>query len=248
MAFNISSFRSVVSRKGLLPTNKFFVRFVVPAGFNSQVSATSQGQRAEGDSASTATTELSFFCDSVFIPGITMLTSENRRYGYGPVEKRPIVGVSSDIPMTFLVDGNGDNVRFFQSWLKLVYNFDNRQSTRAATGIGISQYPYEVSYKDQYATDIEILVFNSDGGENRVTPDEALCYTLREAYPTSMVDIPLNWADNNNIMRLPVVFTCFDWYEKTLIYNGFNTYSNDASRAGAVIGNSRPRIARSKQQ
>jgi hypothetical protein len=224
MAFDISTFRSTISRKGLLPTNKFLVRFTPPKGLLSNISQIDTKSFGDGatDSQSTLTTELSFHCDSVVIPGLVLLTAESRRYGYGPNEKRPFTAIYSDVPMSFLVDGNGDNIRFFHNWLKLIHNHDNRDGLRVASGISANQYAFESSYKIDYVTNIEILVFNNEGGSNKEEATEVLCVTLRDAFPTTILDVPMNWADNNNLMRLPVVFTCFDFYERVITFNSQN--------------------------
>lgn len=217
MGFDIAKFRSHLSQKGLLKTNKFLVLIEPPPGMKSSRVVSEQ----ENDVAAEIADALVFHCDSVVVPGIILLNSEARRYGYGPIEKKPFTGIYSEVPMTFMVDGNGDNLRFFQNWVKLIYNHDNRDNLRTATGLGREQYPFEISYKDEYATTIQILIYNDNGGEFRNGEDEAVLITLREAWPHTIVDMPLNWSDNNNIMRLPVIFTCFDWYEKKLtVYDG----------------------------
>jgi hypothetical protein len=64
---------------------------------------------------------------------------------------------------------------------------------------------YELAYKDDYAVDIRISVFKEN-------TEEVIKIVLRQAFPTDIGDIQLNWNDTNDYMRIPVSFTYTDWY------------------------------------
>jgi hypothetical protein len=63
----------------------------------------------------------------------------------------------------------------------------------------------ELAYKDDYAVDIKISVFKEN-------TEEVIKIVLRQAFPTDIGDIQLNWNDTNDYMRIPVSFTYTDWY------------------------------------
>jgi hypothetical protein len=224
MAFNISTFRSQVSEKGLLPTNKFMVVFNTPkALLNSNVAPTSEEDSVPTGSNRTIATQMNMYCDSVGIPGMIIQQNENRRYGYGPSIKMPFGGdYITEVPMSIMIDGNGDNYRFMRSWMQVIWNHDNRRGVRSMNGIVKNQYPFEIAYMEEYTTNIDIYVYNNSSGDAKESETSSLILTMREAYPVAMQDIPLNWADNNNIMRLPIIFTCHYIDERTLMTNKEN--------------------------
>lgn len=194
--FNVNDFRAEINRKGLLKNNKFFVRMYIP-----------QGMRNTG--LSSTARFLEFWCESSNIPGVSLSTTEVRRYGYGNVEKKPYVSMNNDITMSFLGDSQGVIWSYFQQWMRLIVNYDMRKGINGETGILSGQKPFELAYKDDYVVDIHLSVFDDLG-------KEAIHVVLREAYPIFIGDIQLNWGDTNSIMRIPVTFTVYDWYNEKL--------------------------------
>lgn len=190
--FNVSNFRSEINKSGIMKNNKFFIRMYAPKGL--ALTPLSNTVRM-----------LEFWCESANIPGVSLNVNEVRRYGYGNFEKKPYVSQNNDITMSFIGDANGIIWTYFQQWMKLIVNYDMRQGIRGSTGISSNQAPFELSYKEDYAVDIHLSVFNDKG-------DEAIHVVLREAYPIFVGDIQLNWGDTNSVMRVPVTFTVYDWY------------------------------------
>jgi hypothetical protein len=187
-SFNINQFRSVIhDNNELLGTNKFLVQFPEPAG------AVLQDART-----------LSFYCKTATLPGIGLLTSDTAQYGVGPIERKPYATAVNDCLFQFYVDGDGKIRKWLTGWMKLITNpYTNRgMSSKSAQGL----VPYEFQYKDQYAVDITVTVFDSEGKEQIKT-------TLIEAYPNYIGDTSLDWQEKNNLMTVPVAFTYRDWYE-----------------------------------
>lgn len=182
-------------------TNHFMVQIVPPPSI--QMSA-----------------NLEYKAEQVSLPGVNFALHDVRRYGYGPIEKRPTSHTFNDLQVIFYTDGDMDNYRFFQQWLSQVASFDMR------SGITTAGAPYLLNYKSSYVTDINIRMFNSRGTALRVRdPDDAaiaqagppaLSVMIREAFPVTMTDTQLNWSDNNSIMRFQVSFAYSDWYIETL--------------------------------
>ena len=63
---------------------------------------------------------------------------------------------------------------------------------------------YEVNYKDDYSTNIDIYVFDNTGGLTHTV-------TLFDAFPNSLNDINLDWGNQNSAMKITVGFTFRDW-------------------------------------
>jgi hypothetical protein len=201
--FNVNNFRAELSKTGVMKNNKFFVRMYSPRGFSST------GNRDANILASTTVRFLEFWCEATNIPGVSLSTTEVRRYGYGAMEKKPYVTLSNDITMSFIGDAKGIIWSYFQQWIRLIVNYDMRKGIIAENGILRNQSPFELAYKEDYAVDIHISVFDDAG-------NESIHVVLRDAYPTFVGDIQLNWGDTNSLMRVPVTFSFFDWYNEKL--------------------------------
>jgi hypothetical protein len=215
MAFNVSEFRSAIDDKGLMRTNKFLVQFPIPAKIRSQLPDTFQGQK------------LSFFCKSMPLPGIGILTNDIYRYGYGPLERRPYGTVVNDIMSQFYVDSENMVRRWFRNWTRLIINPDTSKginSTWSVTG----QSAYEISYKEDYAVDIRITAFDPEGIPR-------VSVVLIEAYPNFVGDIVQDWEHKNQNMIMPVAFTFRDWYEETIGSSGDILPSITSFDSGVIV-------------
>jgi hypothetical protein len=207
--FNISTFRSNINGSGVMRSNRFLVRIHVPVGMQKSPLLVGTAKYLE------------YWCEGVNIPGVSLATNEFRRYGYGNYEKKPYVAVTNEVEMSFISDAGGAIWTFFQQWIRMIVNFDMRNGINPAASNGViaGQKPFEIAYKEEYISDIQILVFN----DHSSTPE--LVIVLREAYPIFVGDIRLNWADVNTIARIPVSLTMYDWYNATLDFNNANTSS-----------------------
>lgn len=149
---------------------------------------------------------LSFLTESAALPGVSLATTDIRRHGYGPVEKKPYAPIFVDTTLSFYVDNSGLIQRFFYYWMNSIVKYNtliNGGSTsNPPTGQNMS--PFEVGFKDDYATDITITTIDEAG--NDVTKVK-----LFDAYPIFMGDIPLSWADSDSIARLPITFTYYNY-------------------------------------
>jgi hypothetical protein len=204
--FNIESFNAKIEQfQGLQKTNKFFVRIFPPA-------------LMAGDTIlNVASRMLEFWCMAVPLPGYTVATHDILRYSYGPIEKKPFTPIFTDITLVFLADAQGIIKKYFDTWQTCIINKDFRDgdikgtsSEITARGAGGSRLdPFEISYKSDYETVVEITTFTDAGEKSSV-------YILQEAYPIMVSDIQLNWGEMNNIMAVPVTFTFFSWFNQDL--------------------------------
>lgn len=193
--FNINEFKAQLT-SGFQRNNKFFVRFNSPPVMN-----------ASADPKLPTTSQaMEYWCDGAPIPGVAMGVHPVLRYGYGAMERKPFAPLFTDITLTFMMDGDGDIWNYFYQWMLNINNFNMSQSINApaTTGNGV----YELNYKYDYATDIQVTTFNEGGDKSNIVQ-------MREAYPIYMGEIGYNWADPN-ISRLPITFTSADWYQDTI--------------------------------
>lgn len=206
--FNISNFKSIISEKGVLSPNKFLFRCSLPIVLQNEVFL-------DNKSIKSTHRYLEYWCESTTVPGIGYASYEVRRYGYGGVEKRPIQSQYNDVNCTFYSDGKGDNWTFFRKWSSgIIQNNGSRgvnvpHATGSRSEMGrmqqLNSYQYEISYKQDYVTDIEIIQFDNTGKAVKTI-------ILRDAFPILVGEYSTSWADTNNIVKFPVLFTFTDWY------------------------------------
>lgn len=209
-SFNIENFKSALSAVGgIIKPNKFMVSLFPPSGIQSNISTT-------------ATRNLQFFCTGANLPGIELTTYDNRRYGYGVSLKKPWNGSFSPVRLNILLDASSYEWLFFKQWISLIFNFDlekgintNNQpivlNADAAGDADISFKPYEVEYKDNYATDVVITSF-------RETGEPVINTVLRDAFPVGLSDIKLDWSEKDSHAQFSIYLTFTDWYiSKTFI-------------------------------
>ena len=104
-----------------------------------------------------------------------------------------------------LFRSDGDVWNLFNSWLQYILPHDTEEGfNRTRTLYG--GYPYELEYKVNYVTQLNIAVFDETGKKK---PINIIC---KEAFPSQVIDTNLNWADTNNTARVGVVFEYLDWY------------------------------------
>jgi hypothetical protein len=183
---DLNNFLSNVSKlNGFTRPAYFYVEFGVPFVMRPNV-----------ENAST----LSLLCESTALPGVALQTSEIRRYGYGPLEKKPYLPAFVDTTFTFLADGSGLIQKFFYKWMNSIVKFDEMPYGPG----GEYGMPFEVSYKDTYATDIVITTVDEAN-------NDILNVRLRNAFPIFMGDVSLSWADSDSIARVPITFSFYNW-------------------------------------
>lgn len=200
--FNISTFRSIIREKGVLKPNQFLVRIPRPAGLT--VANENYEEVIETNRM------LEYWAQSAVIPGVSMQTHSVIRYGYGGAEVKPFRAGFQAANFIFTSDAFGENHRFFNAWSKLIINHDlsrgvyeKGEQTPTSSVSGIRLDPYEIGYKYEYASDINVISYNERG-------DAAIDITLREAFPVAIGDLDMNWADNAGYIRLPVQFAFHD--------------------------------------
>lgn len=177
MSFDISEFTA--RNEAGFSRDSFFLMQMIPPAFY------------QGD-----TQFLSYLCSATQLPGVSIQAQAQNRWGYGPQKKVPYGLVHSDINLTVYSDASGSAIDFFNQWQNSIIAYGSTNSQNQSTGA----YFGEVSYPDQYETTIQILYFSETG-------DELIRYTMTDAYPLGMGDIPVSWSNSGNIASLVVPIT-----------------------------------------
>jgi len=187
MSFNINEFTSKLTQYGgVQRSNKFKVFITPPNGLNSE--------------AANIFYDIPFFAEQTTLPGVNLSNHDVRRYGYGPIEKRPIGHTFTDLSITFIADGMGKMHFAFKEWISLISPFDTKD------GLGRN---YLFQYKDSYKTDFQVLTY-----VEKEQTDPTIELTLMQAFPLSLSDSQLAWSDSNNYSRFTVQFAYVDWNVK----------------------------------
>jgi hypothetical protein len=131
----------------------------------------------------------------------------------------------NDINFSFISDGRAAIWTFFQQWIRLIYNYDLSSGLIKPNGVSTNMSAMDLSYKSDYAVDVELFVFSETG-------QQLISVILREAYPLALGDIQLNWGDTNSIAKLPVSFTFFDWYNTDTQYGAGGFTATNSQRSG----------------
>jgi hypothetical protein len=191
--FNINDFRSHRDHEGILRTHDFHVEIPWPEGLI-RTAAFTNIQR-----------NLELTCDTINFPATSLHTYKVHRYSYGALETKPLLPVFSELQCTFLCDQQSQLWQFFHKWMQIAvnYDFDDNPITNGTMAV------YEISYKHEYAVDMFLYIYNPLG-------DLVRKVGFREAYPVSVQDIGLNWGERDRYIKVPVVFTFFDWNEEVV--------------------------------
>lgn len=194
--FNIQDFLAEIdNRSGVMRNNRFLVTFPTPRVLLGNGPALSINRTVE------------FWCEGVNLPGVQLMQHDVKRWTYGPSEKRPFQTNFNSLQCTFISDGDGDIWTFFNNWLQYIipHDTENGFNSRSQFSVGQTRYPYELAYKQDYATELNIGVYDIAG-------NKTINLVCKEAFPSQILDIPLAWQDTNNTVRLSVVFEFIDWY------------------------------------
>lgn len=146
------------------------------------------------------------------IPSVSLATSDIRRYGIGPIEKKPYLPLFTDVSIDFIGDNSGNIHKFFYLWMNSIVNFfelpaeNSKKDSFGGTSL-VSQSnksPFTLEYKQNYATNITLRMF-SDNQEK--TSD----IILENAFPITLSEIQYDWGSENQLVRFTVGFTFTHW-------------------------------------
>lgn len=193
--FSINNFRSKIAETGVLKNNLFLTNFNLP----SILANSYDSQR---------TRNLFYYASTAEIPSVALDVQEVRRYGYGPSEGFAVFPGFQPITITFIVDGRGENRKFFNNWVNSITNFHAPNGMTSSPGLTTLK-PYQVSYKSEYVVDMSITVYDESA-------DKILIYTFRDAFPVAVSGHGLTWDSQNQLMTVGVTFAYTDWSSNSI--------------------------------
>lgn len=175
---DISYFSRFIGRTGLLKSSNFLVRFNAPLVVPQD---------------KTFPETITMLAKSASTPGLTLITSEERPWGQGSAFKIPYDAAHGDIQVTFYLDPKYRTYDFFLAWLKNIVPM--LPNLRSAMG---GLYDNEVRYRKDYISDINIYHFSENA--------QVASFKLLEAYPVSITEMNLDWANGQELSTFTVTF------------------------------------------
>lgn len=198
--FNVQEFKSYVGETGTSPKNRYVVSMGIPQFlYQSQILVNSNLK-----SFLDIDKHINFRAENVSIPNISLTTSQVSRYGIGPIQRFATNAQMNDITMEFLVDRERLIWIYFYHWMNNVFSFNQVEPNDR--GPDFNSYSYRASYMDDYKAYVQIYIYNYDALDKNSTLVE-----IYDAYPVSIEQIELGWADNNTTMKIRVRFSYRDW-------------------------------------
>jgi len=206
MAFSINEFLSAInSVDGLSKASKFMV--TITRSTNANIGRADRGPAIVGGAQN-----LTFLCDSAYLPGLGYQTDEIRMSGYGNVEKRPYASIFQDVPLTFYSDANGSVFKYFHAWMQSVFAFNDAANPNGTVkGLPLNSF----QYPSEYYGVVEIIHMN-EIKTTKESDNTIVKYQLLEAYPISIGDIQVDWNMQDQILKIPVTFAYTNWTSTTL--------------------------------
>lgn len=205
--FNINEFRTELNVNGVLRSHSFTLIMSPPAMFNdSEQFKTVFGDETFGEPIQNPDLRnLVMRCEAVTIPGVNFFTSDNiRRYGYGPIERRPYLPQFNPITATFVVDRAAEVIRYFHLWNNGIMNHDVFSNGIHGDADNFKSKPYFLNYKDKYiCPQLTIFVYDEKFQQSFVVK-------LRDAYPLTTTDISMAWGSTDDVIRYSVTFMFTD--------------------------------------
>lgn len=134
---------------------------------------------------------LEYLCENAETPGKSLNTNDYQYYG--PSFKSPNQVVFGDFSTTYLVTRNLDERLFFERWLEYI--------SGSVTG-------YDFNFKDEYATQIDVLHYSEKA--NADTDKEMCKFSLIKAFPVNVNPMQLSWSEDG-VQRLQVQFAYEDY-------------------------------------
>jgi len=185
MAFNINDLNAQIGKHGVQKGNLFRMTITPPPGLVGVQLPTAMESR-----------DLQFFCRAVTLPEFDVQTDEVQPQAFGPVVRRPRTLNFPVLTAVFTVDGDMKVPSYFHRWTQLIINYDNTSQYGSLNGA----LPFEMGYKQEYATTIIVDVYNEYG-------EDIYTYKFKNAYPINVGQVETAWANNDEALTQSVGFS-----------------------------------------
>lgn len=140
---------------------------------------------------------LSTRCESANIPGIQIVTTNNKLYGGHPDFNIPNGRKHDEVQLTFLETEEYKIKYFFEEWHSKITDMKNGQ----------------ISYYKDICKDIDIRMYSD---KDNLTNSFVYEIKLIDAIPTRTEIISINWSDVDQLFKLTVNISCKDLQTKIL--------------------------------
>ncbi len=179
----LDKFLSEIKKSGLSKPYLFKVEIVFPQQIRNGVS---QDMFKRYGITPRDVEKISLFCEATELPGRNIQTNPIKTHG-SPI-KVPYNAIFDDVPMTFYVDKDMTEKKFFDAWQRMVVN----------------PFTGDLNYYNEYTTTIRIIQLTEDG-------NSTYAIKLKNAYPVTISPMGLGHAETNQIARIPVNFAYHTW-------------------------------------
>lgn len=231
-SFDIDQFRALMARKGVARNNLYKLIITPPPGLAGAARALNMPTNP-GD-----VEDITLYCDSITLPGLSLATVESRPYGYGPVELKAHTPMFQPISATFIVDAKGYTLSFFRNWMRGIVNYttEGRAVHRAEVN---GMKAFEAAYKSEYESNMELYVVGGtvqSSSASELNLDIVSKTVINRAFPIEIGSVQLSYSFNDQYLSLPVSFSYFDWYTENLDQSGNRTGNRiDSGSTGGDI-------------
>lgn len=229
-AFDIDDFRAMMSRKGIARNNLYKLVINFPRGLKSAAGALNMPNSSED------LEDITLFCDSVTLPGLSLATITSNPYGYGPVELKAYAPIFQPMSASFIVDAKGYNLSFFKNWMRGIVNYTSEgKAVHSATVNRLAAF--ESAYKSEYETTMELYVLSGQAlssSDTNLNVELVSRTVITRAFPIEIGSVQMSYGYNDQYLTLPVSFSYFDWYSDNL--NQSVDVTSSRADAGATGG------------
>ena len=215
---SIDTLKSTIgTRGGIAKQNRFAIYMTHPSGkqgllssvgtiagraVRSLVTGGSFGLRSFVDDPR----DMFLLCDSVNIPGRTIMTSE---YATGMKQyKKPYSFIDDEISMTFTLTEDYYVFDYFQQWQEFIISQRGDKF-------------YTVNYKEEYTTDI--IIQQISGGADFIP---TYSVKVKNAFPISLNSVQLANSAENGVVQCSISFGYDSWERRNAIESLFDTAGN----------------------
>lgn len=224
MAFNINRFKYNLEAYGHLRNNMFEVFVQPPPMFQGATINNDRGSKL----ASSIDGLLRYRIEQCRVPGVQLLSAEIPRYGVGPTMKHPYSSQLTETHFSIMMDKMCDIYQFWYHWVRGVNEFNGTSGNDAGIGPANGIPTYLIEYKKNYATTIQIVIYNQEG-------EVAQVVNLFEAFPTSIRELPMAWSDNQSVMRMSVAIAYSEYnVENTSVGYNHLLQPDDLTGSGGI--------------
>jgi len=129
------------------------------------------------------------------VPNLTIATTEIKRQGFGPIERRANNYVPSTLAVELFLDNNNLVLDFLNNWALAHVQYQPAGLDTVKMKEGTEAFFGQVGYFDDYAMDLDIEIY--EPRENKIVN-----YRVIDAIISNLGTIELGWQQNNELTTI----------------------------------------------